>query len=133
MGVGAELGLHADNEVEEFFALNHLRGGLTTDGGLHYGFDVGDVDAIAGDFVAIPSMSRLGWPSSRTTVSSVKPGRSVENVLDFDGFFLRTFRSGPIYFDGERALEAGQGFVHGVFGGLREVEDDAGIRLRASC
>ena len=38
----------------------------------------------------------------------------------------RTFRSGPYIFTAKRALEAGERFVHGVFGGLRVVEDDAG-------
>ena len=49
-GAGAVLGLHANDEVEKFFALDDLGGGLTADGGLHDGFDVGDVDAVAGDF-----------------------------------------------------------------------------------
>ena len=49
----AELRLHAHDEVEQFFALNHLRGGLSAHGRLHHRFHVGNIDAVAGDFVAI--------------------------------------------------------------------------------
>ena len=59
-GVRAKLRLHADDQIEEFFALDDLRGGLTADGGLNDGFDVGDVDAVARDFGAV-GVDDAGW------------------------------------------------------------------------
>ena len=53
MRAAAELRLHTDDEVEELFALNDLSGGLPADGGGDNGFDIGNVDAVARDLVAI--------------------------------------------------------------------------------
>ena len=49
----AELRLHAHHEVEELFALHHLRGRLAAHRRLHNRFHVGHVDAVARDLVAI--------------------------------------------------------------------------------
>src|SRR5580693_5457556 len=52
-GAGAKLRLHADDEVEKFFALDDLRGGLAANSSLNDSFHVGDVDAISRDFPAV--------------------------------------------------------------------------------
>src|SRR4029077_7901820 len=54
-------------------------------------------------------------------------GSLVEDVLDFDSFFLENVEIGAEDFYREGALEASEGFVDGVFGGLGVIEDDAGI------
>ena len=60
LGVLAELRLHADDEVEQLLALNDLGGRLAADGGLNDRFDVGDVDAVARDLVAIDVDQQAG-------------------------------------------------------------------------
>src|SRR5271155_5057633 len=57
---GAILRLHAHHQVEEFFALNHLRGSLPADGRLDHGFHVGNVDSIARNFGAIRFNNQAG-------------------------------------------------------------------------
>src|SRR5208282_2714800 len=57
---GTILRLHSNKEVKEFFTLDDLRGGLSADGGLHDGFDVGDIDAVACDFGAVGINDEVG-------------------------------------------------------------------------
>ena len=45
--------LHPDDKIKEFLALDDLRCRLTTDRGLDDGFNVGHVDAVTGNPVAI--------------------------------------------------------------------------------
>ena len=52
-GIRTELWFHSNHHVEKFFALNDLGGGLPADSGLDDGFDVGDVDGVACDFLAV--------------------------------------------------------------------------------
>ena len=94
---------------------------------LHDGFDVGDVDAIACDFGAVGVDDQAGLAEFANDGEFLEAGCFVENVADFDGFFLEDIEIGAENFDGERGLETGESFVDGVFGRLREVEDDAGI------
>ena len=70
----SDIGLHAHDQVEQLLALNDLRGRLAADSGLDHAFDVGDIDAITRDFLAVHVDLHAGLASSRTTVSSVKPG-----------------------------------------------------------
>ena len=49
----AEFRLHAHHEIEQFFALDHLRGRLPAHGRLHHAFHVRHVDAVARDLVAV--------------------------------------------------------------------------------
>ena len=49
----------------------------------------------------------------------------MEDVLDLGGLVFESLQVLSEDLDGERALEAGFGLVHGVFGGLGVVEDDA--------
>ena len=74
------LGIHAHDEVKEFFALNHLGGGLAADGGLHDGFDVGDVDAIAGDFCAIGVNDQAGLAEFADDREFREAGRLFEDI-----------------------------------------------------
>ena len=124
---GAELRVHADDQIEELFALDDLGGGLAADGRLHHGADIIDIDAVARDFGAVGLMVRLGWPSSRTTVSSLKPGVWSSTRLISTALLSQHVQVGAEDLDGQRALEPGEGFVDGVFGRLRVVEDHAGI------
>src|SRR5437016_739059 len=50
---GTELRLHSNDEVKEFFSLDDLRGSLSPDSRLHDRFDIGDVDPVTRDFLAI--------------------------------------------------------------------------------
>jgi len=51
-------------------------------------------------------------------------------AFDIEGLTLQHIQVGPVNLDGEGALQAGQSFIHGIFGGLRVVEDNAGKGLQ---
>ena len=53
-------GLHANHEVEELFPLNHLGDGLSADCGFNHCFNIGDIDAVAGNLVAIDVNQQAG-------------------------------------------------------------------------
>jgi hypothetical protein len=129
-GIGAVLRLHAHDKVEEFFTLDHLRGSLPADCSLHDRLDIGNVDAVARDFRAIDIVDdQTGLAELADHRELGVAGSLVQNILDLDGFFLQDFEVRAEDFDGQRGLEAGQGFVDGVLGGLCEIEDDAGISV----
>src|ERR1700676_980182 len=125
-GAGTILRLHAHDEIKKFFALNDLGGGLAADGGLHDGFDVGNVDAVTRDFLTIGFDEQAGLAEFANDGEFGKAFGLGEDVFDLHGFFLEDLKIRAENLDGEGALEAGESFVDGVFGGLRVVEDDAG-------
>ncbi len=49
-----------------------------------------------------------------------------QSVLDLNGFVLKYVQIFAVNFHRERTFQSGQRFIHGIFGGLRVVEDDAG-------
>ena len=53
MRAAAELGLHADYQIEQLLSLNDLRDRLSADCGRNHGFHIGDIDAVARNLVAI--------------------------------------------------------------------------------
>ena len=87
-----KLRLHADDHVEKFFALDDLRGGLTADGGLNDGFDVGDVDAIASDFGAVGVDDQAGLAQFANHGEFLEAVGVSENVANFDGFLFQNAR-----------------------------------------
>ncbi len=91
-GAGAELRLHADDEVEEFFALDDLGGGLAADGGLHNGSDVVDIDAIARDFGAVGVDDQAGLAEFAHDGEFGEAGSLVESVANLDGLLSRERR-----------------------------------------
>src|SRR5579859_242970 len=126
-GAGAVLGLHADNEVEKFFTLDDLSGSLSADGRLHNSFDVGDVDAVAGNFGAVGVDDEAGLAELANNGELLEAGSLIENVANFDGLFLEDIEIRTENFDGEGGLESRESLIDGVFRGLGKVEDDAGV------
>jgi len=55
-------------------------------------------------------------------VRSVNPGTFDRSVLDLNRLVLQHVQIVAIYFDRQRAFEAGQCFVYGIFGRLSIVE-----------
>ncbi len=53
MRAAAELGLHADHQIEQLFPLNDLSDRLPAHRGRDHGLYIGDVDSIACDLAAI--------------------------------------------------------------------------------
>ena len=49
---GAELRVHADHQIEELFALDHLRRRLAADGRVHHGAHIVHIDSVARDLSA---------------------------------------------------------------------------------
>src|SRR5580692_149172 len=126
-GVGTEFRVCAHDKVEQFFALNHLSGGLSTDRGLHDRLHVGNVDAIPRDFGAV-RFDEQAWLAEFAHNGELCKARGfVEHIFDFDGFLLENVEIGAEDFHGQRAFEAREGFVHGIFSGLGEIEDHAGV------
>ena len=127
----AELRLHAHHQVEEFFSLNDLRGGLSAHGRLHHGLHVGHIDAVAGDFVAVDIDQQAGlaeFAHHRQLGETRAPCASA--FLIWMALSCSTFRSVAIDLHGQRALQAGERLIHRIFGRLRVVEDDAGKGLQ---
>src|SRR5690242_14536423 len=118
VGAGAVLRLHADHQVEKFFALNDLRSSLSADGGLHDGFDVRDVDAIAGDFGAVGVNDEAGLTELAYDGELLESGSLFKNVSNRNGLFLEDVKIRAEDFDREGRLETGESFVDGVLGGL---------------
>src|SRR5260370_16364 len=45
--------MRSNDDIEKFFALDNLSGGLAANSGLDDGFHIGDVDAVPRDFLAV--------------------------------------------------------------------------------
>src|SRR6202008_418441 len=52
-GVRAKLWLHTKDEIEQLLTLDDLRSRLASDPGLHHGFDIGDVDSVTRNLLAV--------------------------------------------------------------------------------
>ena len=104
MCAAAELGLHAHHQVEHFFALDDLGHGLSPDRGRNHGLDIGDVDSIARNLVAvdIDQQARLSKFTDHGQVG--KPGSVGQRVLDLDGFVLENGQILSVDLDRQRAL-----------------------------
>ena len=87
--VRAVLRLHADDEVEKFFALDDLRRGLAANCGLDDHSDVGDIDSVARDFGAVDVYDQAGLAEFADDGELREAGRAIEYVADFDGLFLQ--------------------------------------------
>ena len=125
-GAAAELRLHADYEVEEFFALNHLRRGLAAHGRLDDSFHVCYVDSVARDFFAIHIDQKAGLAEFAYNREFREARNLRERVLDLEGLVLKHVEILSVDLYRERALQAGERFIHCIFGRLRVIEDDAG-------
>jgi len=106
--------------------LNDLRDRLTAHCGRDYGFHIGNIDSVPGDLVAIDIDQQARLPELAHDGEFGEPGHVGECVLDLDGFVLKYAQIVTIYFDGQRAFEPSQCFIHGIFGGLGIVENNAG-------
>ena len=112
--------------------MNHLRGGLPADGRLHHGFDVGHVDAVARNFVAVGVNQQARLAEFAHDGEFAETGDLREPPLDLEGFVLQDIQIGTVNFHGQRALQTGERFVHGVLGGLRVIENHAGKGVELS-
>lgn len=120
-----ELRLHAHHEVEELLALNHLRGGLATHRRPDHRFHVRHIDAVAGDLVAIhvDEQARLAQLAHHRQLGKAR--NVPQRVLDAQRQILQRLEVRAEDFHRQRALQAGEGLIHGVFGGLCVIENDA--------
>ena len=57
----------------------------------------------------------------------MKPWVLSKDIFDFDGFLLENVEVGAKDFYRQSALESGESFVDGIFGGLGVVKDDTRI------
>ena len=126
MGAAAKLRLHADHQIEQLFSLDDLGDRLPADRGRDHGFHVGDVDSVARNLVAIHIDQQAGLAKFAHHRQFGEARNFGQHVLDLDGFVLQHVQVGAIDFDRQRTLQPGQRFVHGIFRGLRVVEDDSG-------
>src|SRR5579872_3167648 len=89
LGAAAELRLHAYYEVEELFALDHLGGGLSAHRRLHYRLNIGHVDSVTRDLVAVHINQQAGLSQFAHHRQFRKARHSGEHVLDLDGPILQ--------------------------------------------
>src|SRR6516165_10549751 len=105
-GVGPKLGIHAHDEIEQLFSLNHLGGGLSADRGLHDGLHIGDVDAVAGNSCTIGLDEQTGLAQFANDREFGVARRFFQHTFDLDGLFLENVEVGAENFHGERRFEA---------------------------
>ena len=96
------------------------------DGGRDHGFDVGDVDSVARDLVAIHIDQQAGLAQFAHHRQFGEAGNFGQHILDLHGFVLQHVQIGAVDFDRQGTLESGKRFVHRIFRGLGVVKDDAG-------
>ena len=129
VGARPEPGLHADHKVKELFSLDHLGGCLAAYRRLDHAFHVRDVDPVAGYLFAV-DVHEQAWLAELAHHGQLgEPGDPLQNVLDLEGLVLQDVQVRTVYLHRQCALEPGERLVHSVFGGLGEVENDAGVRL----
>jgi hypothetical protein len=123
------LGFHAHHQVEQLLALNHLRGGLPAHRSLDHALDIGDIDAVTRDLVAIHVDLHAGLPQFAHHGEFGEARHLLQHAFDLDRFIFEYLQIRAKDFYGQRALQAGERLIHGVFGGLGEVENHSGIRI----
>ena len=121
----AELRLHAHHQVEELFALHHLRGRLPAHRRLHNRFHVGHVDAVARNLGAIHVDGQGRLPQLAHHRQFRESRNLAQPLLDHQRRVLQHVQVGSVDLHRQRALEARQRLVHRVFGRLRVVENHA--------
>ena len=125
----AILRFHAHDQVELFFALDHLGGRLPADGRLDDGFHVGHVDSVAGDLCAVDVDQQAGLAQFADHGHFGEAGHFASDFLISTAFFSQPLQVGAEDLHGQGALQAGQRLIHGVFRRLGVIENDAGKRL----
>ena len=89
-------------------------------------FHVRHIDAVARDFVAIHVDQQAGL-AELAHHGQLRESRNLrESSFDLERFVLQHVQVRAVDFHGQRALQSGERFVHGVFGGLRVIENHAG-------
>jgi len=116
MGAAAKLGLHADNQIEQLLTLNHLSDRLPAHCSRNHSFHISNVDPIPRDLVTIHVDQQARLPKFAHHREISEPGYFRQSVLDLNRFVLQHVQIVAIYFDRQRAFEAGQCFVYGIFG-----------------
>ena len=125
LGAAAELGLHADHQVEQLFSLDDLGDSLAADCGLDHRFHVGDIDSITRNLVAIDINQQAGLAEFAHYRQIGKAGHVGQDILDLHGLVLKDVQIVAIDLDRQRTLQTGQRLVHRIFRGLGVVEDDS--------
>src|ERR1700722_5849673 len=89
MRSATELGLHADDEIEQLFPLNDLRDRLPPDCSLNEAHYVRDIDPISCNLVAINIDQKAGLAKFAHHGKLSEPRHTAECVLNLDGFILQ--------------------------------------------
>ena len=126
----AELRAVADHDIVAGFAVADLGDGGSGDGAADGSFDgglnVGDVDAEASGSVAVYDVVEVGLADDVEDAEVGDAGNGAHDVDDLIAFGLEGAEVVAVEFDGEFALDPGDGFFDVVGDGLRKVPDDAG-------
>ena len=94
----------------------------------HHRSDVVYIDSVARDLGAVGRDGQAGLTEFAHHGEFSEAGRTIQHAPDLESFALQHIEVGTENLDRQRALQPGEGFVHGVFGGLRVIEDHAGKR-----
>jgi len=77
----------------------------------NHGLDIGDVDSIAGNFVAVHIDQKAGLSKFADDGQVGKPWSAGQRVLDLDGFVLENCQVVPVDFYSQGAFQSGQGLI----------------------
>ena len=117
--------MHADYQVKKFFSLNHLGDGLATDCCLNHRFHIRHINSVAGNPVAIDINQEAGLAKLAHNSQIGKARHVVEGIFYLHRFVLKDVQVVAIDFDRQRTLQAGQGFVDRILGGLGVVKNNS--------
>ena len=127
-----EFRFHTHDQIEQLLALDDLGCCLAAYSSLNDRLDVGYIDAVTGDLVAIHIDQQAGLAEFANNRQFGKSRHLREPALDFERLALQNIQVGAIDLYGKRALQARQSLVDCIFGRLRVIEDDSGKCLRVA-
>ena len=121
--------LQPHHQVELLFLLHHLGGDIAADRGLDQLVHVIDIQAIAGDAIPLDRDREAGLTQFLHQGHIADAAHIFQHPLDVFALLLKDIEVRPEHFHRQSAFQPGLGFIHGVFGRLGVIEDDAGKGL----
>src|SRR5580692_6346008 len=129
MLAGTVLRLHAHYQIKQLLALIHLRGGLAAHPGLDHTFDIGDVDSVPRDFVAVHVDLYTGLPQFAHDGEFSEAGHLLKYSFDLDRLIFEHLKIRSKDLHRQRAFQSRKRLIHGIFGWLRKIENYPRVRF----
>lgn len=116
----------ADDDAEAALAVDHFADGVAADGGFDHILDVVDVEAVAGEGVAVGFDVEFGDAVGDFHLGVRRAGDAFKDAEGFHGYGVELFGIFAEDLDGDIGLDAADGLVEAHGHGLGEVVRHAG-------